>query len=538
MTGRRTILGSNCAALLSTLGYSDQEVDGIVISLQEHADIVEAHAAASKENSRDDWAVTRATFVEAMTAMLGRARALRQWEESRRRVAKEIEIFEPSHPLMRIARIKTSVRLQNAWRCKLARSHMCQAMGRPFSGCQAEVSVFIKLYRQSVLRDEIHNLKARELQCALRVFFAKKTLMRERLQRPRLLLEHICMLREKAVVTLQKWLFRCQSAEIMRSKRKLSWCTRLQCAMRSHKARRNFQERRRHVASCQIQSFFCVNVIMTSLKIRHKRHAAVTVLQTGCRRFMAKKDFMAKQEESERRKALRSQAASFARPVIRRAYQAYRARRLLSQLQLQQHVRDHLGPIITRAAKCHFARKSLLIRKRLLMSTVVLEASFRRVLRHHAYCLWVSGHPGSEKLQCAWKRKRARARFAAAKLVPFFQRAIAMSRVTPMFLVSVVEARAGLAAGSLCLHCLTSAAGGDSGSTCINALHRSAALQANGVGQRTTASVTAQDAENIPGPVPVTGPSPENVPSAAGSAGVGKSTVSARLGGYHMRLGF
>ena len=164
MTGRRTILGSNCAALLSTLGYSDQEVDGIVISLQEHADIVEAHAAASKENSRDDWAVTRATFVEAMTAMLGRARALRQWEESRRRVAKEIEIFEPRHSLMRIARIKTSVRLQNAWRCKLARSHMCQAMGRPFSGCQAEVSVFIKLYRQSLLRDEMHNLKARELQ--------------------------------------------------------------------------------------------------------------------------------------------------------------------------------------------------------------------------------------------------------------------------------------------------------------------------------------------------------------------------------------
>jgi hypothetical protein len=42
---------------------------------------------------------------------------------------------------------------------------------------------------------------------------------------------------------------------------------------------------------------------------------------------------------------------------------------------------------------------------------------------------------------------------AAVRLVPFLQRTSA-ARLAPLFLVRVAETRAGLAPGSICLHCL------------------------------------------------------------------------------------
>jgi len=133
------VLASNTAAsqpasislssFLLTLGYADDEVDMIQTSLEANTSCHRFEAMTEEGGSPcrkppADYTrlVSRQTFVPAMASMLSYARQARTAKQMQRRAEREMAQYEPKHPLLSVARKDASIRLQCAWRTRLARS--------------------------------------------------------------------------------------------------------------------------------------------------------------------------------------------------------------------------------------------------------------------------------------------------------------------------------------------------------------------------------------------------------------------------------
>lgn len=120
------------SSFLLTLGYSDSEVDMVLTTLEQDAvhhfpsataqgSRVHHHQGGTHSGDAHGRLVSRQAFVPAMAAMLSCARQARADKQKRRRARSNIAQFEPQHPLLRIMRKNSSVRLQCAWRAKMSR---------------------------------------------------------------------------------------------------------------------------------------------------------------------------------------------------------------------------------------------------------------------------------------------------------------------------------------------------------------------------------------------------------------------------------
>jgi len=112
-----------CTTILLSLGYSDDEVDAVV-TLLENDDAACQRSTINgniEHVGKEAW-VTRESFVGAMCCMLLSARKVRVAELVRRRFESDMATHEPNHPLLCIQRKQASVKLQCAWRAKIARA--------------------------------------------------------------------------------------------------------------------------------------------------------------------------------------------------------------------------------------------------------------------------------------------------------------------------------------------------------------------------------------------------------------------------------
>lgn len=375
-------------------------------------------------------------------------------------------------------------------------------MGRLFSGSRREVLVFLDMHRESALQNAHRNIIALDLQCACRCFLARKRVMEERMGRPMRLIRRLRWHQEVAAAKIQKWLLLFNAGRLVRGVKRARACSILQCNLGMWRARRQYQAARRASAAVRIQYFWRIQVPMRMVPWRRRRLIALMRLQRAMRCVLARRRMAEAHESCNLKQAWRWQAASFAVPIIRHAYRAYCARRRLQQVVLLGHI-QHLSALVTRVVRGHFDRRAVrahtqqymvklqaaravrvqcalrqywarqALRRRLAHQMTRhrfafhLQAAVRRTLRRACYKRQRSGDTAAECVQRAWHQRLARKGAAAAKLKPFFNRATA-TKISPFFLVRLAERKAGLAPGSICLHCLISVAGGQSSLACTS----------------------------------------------------------------------
>jgi hypothetical protein len=305
--------------------------------------------------------------------------------------------------------------------------------------------------------------------------------MRERLVRPMRLVTRMRWIQDRAAVAIQKWLLN-DSVRIVRSMKRARACHMLQGNIRIFLARRRLRLQGQHVAANLIQIFWRLRASIRFLARLQSRTGAVIVVQTAIRGWLARRRANNARDALNLNIAVSSQATSFATAILSNAFSAFRARRCLEQLAFRNHVDRHVKPLLTRVVLGHLARRAVCAlrlqhlrdlqdshatrvqeawrrharRKNAVerhRSALILGAAVRRSQRMSLYRLWLSGDAAAECVQRAWRQRRSRKMAAAVRLVPFLQRTSA-ARLAPLFLVRVAETRAGLAPGSICLHCL------------------------------------------------------------------------------------
>ena len=331
--------------------------------------------------------------------------------------------------------------------------------------------------------------------------------MRERLHRPMDLIRRIRWVQEQAAATIQRWFLLLASARLVRIIRRARACSRLQCSIRMRQARQALKQLRRHNAAIRIQFFWRVRLPVRSVPSWRRRHSACLVVQTQIRGWIARRRF-AQAEDGANLKAVQLwRCQHIAVAILTDAYCAYRARCSLELRSAARHIERCVAPLVTRvvrghlgrqaaqvqrrnrivevretraialqcAVRGHLGRRCLVLRRRDEVSrhraAFTLGAMLRRRLFCTLYARRLSGDTAAECVQSAWRQRRARKAAAASALLPFLQRAAA-SRVAPFFLVRVAEAQAGLAPGSICLHCLVAVAGGHSSLPCTSQMAR------------------------------------------------------------------
>jgi hypothetical protein len=331
--------------------------------------------------------------------------------------------------------------------------------------------------------------------------------MRERLHRPMDLIRRIRWVQEQAAATIQRWFLLLASARLVRIIRRARACSRLQCSIRMRQARQALKQLRRHNAAIRIQFFWRVRLPVRSVPSWRRRHSACLVVQTQIRGWIARRRFAQAEEATNLRAVQLWRCQHIAIAILTDAYCAYRARCSLELRSAARHIERCVAPLVTRvvrghlgrkvaqvqrlnrivevreamaialqcAVRGHLGRRCLVLRRRDEVSrhraAFTLGAMLRRRLFRTLYARRLSGDTSAECVQNAWRQRRARKAAAASALLPFLKRAAA-SRVAPFFLVRVAESQAGLAPGSICLHCLVAVAGGHSSLPCTSQMAR------------------------------------------------------------------
>ena len=334
-----------------------------------------------------------------------------------------------------------------------------------------------------------------------------KRVMRERLHRPMDLIRRIRWVQEQAAAKIQKWFLLLASVRLVRFIRRTRACSRLQCSIRMRQARQALKQLRRHNAAIRIQFFWRVRLPVRSVPWRRRRHSACLVVQTQIRGWIARQRFAQAEDAANLRAVQLWRCKHIAVAILTDAYCAYRARCSLELRSAARHIEHCVAPLVTRVVRGHLGRRAAQVQRRNRIvevrdaSVIALQRAVRghlgrrclvlrrrdEVSRHRAaftlgamlrrrlfrtlYARRLSGDTAAECVQNAWRQRRARKAAAASALLPFLQRAAA-SRVAPFFLVRVAEAQAGLAPGSICLHCLVAVAGGHSLLPCTSQMAR------------------------------------------------------------------